>query len=74
VGTVYVRNDIARGHLIRRAFAVWDDTHVEAAQANEDTFHYTEAAQQAATSTRAQSSGLASEPTCWNTPPITAGA
>jgi endonuclease G len=45
---VYARNDIDRGHLVRRASAVWGDTRAEAAQANEDTFHYTNAAPQAA--------------------------
>lgn len=45
---VYTRNDIDRGHLVRRASAVWGDTRAEAAQANEDTFHYTNAAPQAA--------------------------
>ncbi|MEW1950815.1 DNA/RNA non-specific endonuclease [Pseudarthrobacter sp902506025] len=45
---VYAHNDIDRGHLVRRASAVWGDTRTEAAQANEDTFHYTNAAPQAA--------------------------
>ena len=45
---VYARNDIDRGHLVRRASAVWGDTVAEARQANEDTFHYTNAAPQAA--------------------------
>ena len=45
---VYARNDIDRGHLVRRASAVWGDTRAEAQQANEDTFHYTNAAPQAA--------------------------
>lgn len=45
---VYARNDIDRGHLVRRASAVWGDTRAEASQANEDTFHYTNAAPQAA--------------------------
>jgi DNA/RNA endonuclease G (NUC1) len=45
---VYARNDIDRGHLVRRASAVWGDTRAEAAQANADTFHYTNAAPQAA--------------------------
>jgi DNA/RNA endonuclease G (NUC1) len=45
---VYARNDIDRGHLVRRASAVWGDTRAEAAKANEDTFHYTNAAPQAA--------------------------
>jgi DNA/RNA endonuclease G (NUC1) len=45
---VYARNDLDRGHLVRRASAVWGDTRVEAAQANEDTFYYTNAAPQAA--------------------------
>lgn len=45
---VYARNDIDRGHLVRRASAVWGDTVAEAELANEDTFHYTNAAPQAA--------------------------
>jgi endonuclease G len=45
---VYARNDIDRGHLVRRASAVWGDSRAEASQANEDTFHYTNAAPQAA--------------------------
>jgi DNA/RNA endonuclease G (NUC1) len=45
---VYARNDIDRGHLVRRSSAVWGDTVAEAAQANQDTFHYTNAAPQAA--------------------------
>lgn len=45
---VYARNNLDRGHLVRRASAVWGDTTAEAAQANEDTFYYTNAAPQAA--------------------------
>lgn len=45
---VYARNDIDRGHLVRRASAVWGSTEAEAAQANRDTFYYTNAAPQAA--------------------------
>ncbi|MCU1433944.1 MAG: endonuclease [Pseudarthrobacter sp.] len=45
---LYARNDLDRGHLVRRASAVWGATRDEAAQANEDTFHYTNAAPQAA--------------------------
>lgn len=45
---VYAHNEIDRGHLVRRASAVWGDTRAEAAQANEDSFHYTNAAPQAA--------------------------
>ncbi|WP_255771216.1 DNA/RNA non-specific endonuclease [Pseudarthrobacter sulfonivorans] len=45
---LYARNNIDRGHLVRRASAVWGDTPAEAARANEDTFHYTNAAPQAA--------------------------
>ncbi|MFC4397974.1 DNA/RNA non-specific endonuclease [Arthrobacter sedimenti] len=45
---VYANKDIDLGHLVRRASAVWGDTKAEAAQANEDTFHYTNAAPQAA--------------------------
>jgi endonuclease G len=46
---VYARNDIDGGHLVRTASAVWGETLAEAATANEDTFHYTNAAPQAAT-------------------------
>jgi endonuclease G len=45
---VYARNDIHRGHLVRRASAVWGATVAEAQLANKDTFHYTNAAPQAA--------------------------
>lgn len=45
---VYAGNDLDRGHLVRRASAVWGETRAEAEQANEDTFHYTNAAPQAA--------------------------
>jgi DNA/RNA endonuclease G (NUC1) len=45
---VYARNDLDRGHLVRRSSAVWGDTVAEAAEANVDTFHYTNAAPQAA--------------------------
>jgi DNA/RNA endonuclease G (NUC1) len=45
---VYARNDIDRGHLVRRAAAVWGDTRDEASRANVDTFHYTNCAPQAA--------------------------
>lgn len=44
----YARNDIDRGHLVRRASAVWGKTRAEAEQANTDTFFYTNAAPQAA--------------------------
>jgi endonuclease G len=45
---VYAGNEIDRGHLVRRASAVWGETRAEAARANADTFHYTNAAPQAA--------------------------
>ncbi|MPQ97040.1 DNA/RNA non-specific endonuclease [Modestobacter sp. I12A-02628] len=45
---VYARNDLDRGHLVRRADAVWGSTTAEAQQGNRDTFHYTNAAPQAA--------------------------
>jgi endonuclease G len=46
---VYARNDLDRGHLVRRASACWGDTRAEAARANKDnTFHYTNSAPQAA--------------------------
>jgi endonuclease G len=44
---VYARNGIDRGHLVRRASACWGYSRAEAAQANEDTFHYTNAPQAA---------------------------
>jgi endonuclease G len=45
---VYADNDLDRGHLVRRADAVWGTTVAEAQQGNADTFHYTNAAPQAA--------------------------
>jgi endonuclease G len=42
---VYARNDLDRGHLVRRRDPVWGP---DAARANEDTFVYTNAAPQAA--------------------------
>ena len=45
---VYARNDLDRGHLVRRADAVWGATEAEAQQGNEDTFFLTNAALQAA--------------------------
>jgi endonuclease G len=42
---VYARNDLDRGHLVRRRDPVWGE---DAARANSDTFHYTNAAPQAA--------------------------
>jgi endonuclease G len=44
---VYARNDLDRGHLVRRRDPVWGDPE-EAAAANLDTFCYTNAAPQAA--------------------------
>lgn len=44
---VYARNDLDRGHLVRRRDAVWGDP-VTAGRANADTFHYTNAAPQVA--------------------------
>lgn len=41
---VYSRNDLDRGHLVRRRDPVWGE---DARQANSDTFHYTNAAPQA---------------------------
>jgi endonuclease G len=43
---VYARNDLDRGHLVRRRDPVWGDA-ATAAQANADTFVYTNAAPQA---------------------------
>ncbi|WP_454555619.1 DNA/RNA non-specific endonuclease [Geodermatophilus nigrescens] len=45
---VYAANDLDRGHLVRRADAVWGDVRAEAHSGNVDTFHYTNAAPQAA--------------------------
>jgi endonuclease G, mitochondrial len=45
---VYANNDLDRGHLVRRRDPTWGPTTAEAEQANEDTFHYTNAAPQAA--------------------------
>jgi endonuclease G, mitochondrial len=45
---VYADNDLDRGHLVRRADAVWGATPAEAQAGNVDTFHYTNAAPQAA--------------------------
>lgn len=42
---VYAGNDLDRGHLVRRRDPVWG---ADAAQAESDTFHYTNAAPQAA--------------------------
>ncbi len=44
---VYARNDLDRGHLVRRRDPVWGSP-TTAAQANVDTFHFTNAAPQAA--------------------------
>ncbi|WP_203137912.1 DNA/RNA non-specific endonuclease [Microbacterium sp. JZ31] len=41
---VYARNDLDRGHLVRRRDPVWGE---DARKANSDTFHYTNAAPQA---------------------------
>jgi endonuclease G len=43
---VYARNDLDRGHLVRRRDPVWGDSAI-AQQANADTFVYTNAAPQA---------------------------
>jgi DNA/RNA endonuclease G (NUC1) len=45
---LYTSNDLDRGHLVRRADAVWGATEDEAQRGNTDTFHYTNAAPQAA--------------------------
>lgn len=44
---LYARNDLDRGHLVRRRDPVWGPREV-ARRANSDTFHYTNAAPQAA--------------------------
>lgn len=43
---LYARNDIDRGHLVRRRDPVWGERQI-ATQANADTFHYTVCAPQA---------------------------
>lgn len=45
---VYRDNDLDRGHLVRRASAIWGDCAEEAERAEADTFYYTNAAPQAA--------------------------
>lgn len=45
---VYARNDLDRGHLVRRADAVWGATEEEAQRGNTDTFFFPNAAPQAA--------------------------
>ena len=51
---VYANNDLDRGHLVRRRDPTWGATLAEAEQANEDTFHYPNAAPQAATFNQSQ--------------------
>jgi endonuclease G len=43
---VYRDNPLDRGHLVRRRDPAWGDTDAEAKAANDDTFHYTNAAPQ----------------------------
>lgn len=45
---VYHRNDLDRGHLVRRASVLWGESREVAEQANQDSFFYTNAAPQAA--------------------------
>lgn len=45
---VYARNDLDRGHLVRRASVSWGRDRAEAQRANVDSFFYTNAAPQAA--------------------------
>jgi endonuclease G len=45
---VYARNDLDRGHLVRRASVSWGHDRAEAQRANVDSFYYTNAAPQAA--------------------------
>ncbi|RBY96928.1 DNA/RNA non-specific endonuclease [Blastococcus sp. TF02-8] len=45
---VYAHNDLDRGHLVRRASACWGRDRAEAERANVDSFHYPNAAPQAA--------------------------
>ena len=43
---LYADNDLDRGHLVRRQDPVWGDSYEEALAANDDTFHFTNAAPQ----------------------------
>jgi endonuclease G, mitochondrial len=43
---VYARNDLDRGHLVRRASSTWGDSEAEARRAEADTFFFTNAAPQ----------------------------
>ena len=43
---VYRDNPLDRGHLVRRRDPAWGDTDAQAKAANDDTFHYTNAAPQ----------------------------
>ncbi len=43
---LYRRNDLDRGHLVRRVDPGWGDTRQEAQEAEDDTFHYTNCAPQ----------------------------
>lgn len=45
---VYARNDLDRGHLVRRASVAWGRDRAEARRAAVDSFYYTNAAPQAA--------------------------
>lgn len=45
---VYARNDLDRGHLVRRASVAWGRDEAEARRAAVDSFYYTNAAPQAA--------------------------
>ena len=71
---VYANNDLDRGHLTRRADAVWGDTSTEAQLGNSDTFHFTNAAPKPRSSTKASCCGRAWRTTSWTTPPPTTGA
>ncbi|MER9456624.1 DNA/RNA non-specific endonuclease [Mesorhizobium sp. M0478] len=44
--SAYVKNPLDRGHMVRREDPVWGETVEIAAEANLDTFHYTNAAPQ----------------------------
>jgi endonuclease G, mitochondrial len=45
---VYAHNDLDRGHLVMRSSSTWGETKEEAAQAEAETFYFTNAAPQAA--------------------------
>ena len=67
---MYARNDLDRGHLVRRRDPVWGPPEV-ATRANADTFRYTNARRSRAGSTSPSSCGTGSRTTCSSTPACT---